>query len=51
MQRFDLFNDRIEFRLGMAIDQVGQVLANHWHIGRDHHHIQFIDFVQFFRFC
>src|SRR5437588_2236114 len=51
VQHLDVFNHGIIFCFGCAIDQVGQVLANHRFMRRDLHNIQLIDFIQFFRLC
>src|SRR5260370_6272910 len=46
---FDLFNYGVEFRAGCAVDQVGQIVANHGHVGWNADDIQLIDFIEFLR--
>src|SRR5262249_51608225 len=49
VQGFDLFNDSLELRAGRAVDQVGQVIANHGLVGRNADDIQLVDFIEFLR--
>src|SRR6266852_3457891 len=50
MKLFDLLDNGPELRLLTTVNQIWQVLANHWLVGWNDNDIQFIDFMKLFRF-
>jgi hypothetical protein len=42
----DLVDDRVELRALVAVDEVGLVLADHWHVGRDRDDLEAVDLVE-----
>ena len=50
VQLFDLFDDRVPFFGQRAIDHVRIVLANHRHVRRNYHHVEFVSRMKLGRF-
>ena len=46
----DVVDDRVEFFLGRAIDQIVLILADHRPVGGDHHRFEVVDLVEFVGF-
>jgi len=47
VQRLHFFDDGFDFFLLRLVDQVVVILADHGHVGRNHHDVQVVDFFEF----